>query len=235
MDFRLVEHPKYYNVKQRTDIWFKLRWGIITGSNFPMLMPSDSQQKKIDASIKKYEKEPTEKNKQAVFNAKFNDTQKGYLLEKACETLTGLKEDFFTTQSMQWGTDTEPEACATYELEKMTIIEERGFWKLSEYIGDSPDGVTVDRCIEIKCPDSKTHLKYRINPQLLIDKYKWQCYGHMWGEDKLYCDLISYDPRFIDESKHLLVTTIKRDELEMKRLQDRLNECVDLLKEYLIA
>lgn len=207
MNIELIEDPILHDVEQRSDEWFSLRMGKLTGSNFPMLMPSSRQK------------------------ALLTETQKKYLLEKACEVLTNERKESFSNTAMQWGTDHEEEAIQFYELEKMVMVQDVGFYEISENIGDSPDGVTDDRCIEIKCPVSTTHLTYFLDPDKLLANYKWQCYAHMWATGKDKCDLVSYDPRF-PESKRMVIVEIVRDEVDMDLLQKRIYELVDTLKEY---
>jgi len=210
MELELLPTPILHDVEQRSDEWFALRMGKLTGSNFPMLMPSSRQKVKV------------------------NDTQKKYLFEKACEILTGERKDSFSNAAMQWGTDHEEEAVEYYELEKMTVVNEVGFYEINKNVGDSPDGVTEDRAIEIKCPNSTTHLLYLLDGNELVKKYYWQCYAHMLATGLDKCDLISYDPRFSDDKK-MIIITIEKEQSEMDLLQNRLSELVELLESYLNA
>lgn len=208
MDIELIKEPVLHNVEQRSEEWFALRMGKLTGSNFPMLMPSSRQKVNV------------------------TDTQKKYLLEKACELLTNERKESFSNSSMQWGTDHEEEAISYYELEKMTVVNEVGFYEINKSIGDSPDGVTTDRCIEIKCPNSTTHLTYILDSTKLLNNYKWQCYAHMWATGLNKCDLISYDPRFPDNKK-MVIVEIEKDDEEMKILQDRIYLLVETMESYI--
>lgn len=207
MDIEILKEPILHEVEQRSDEWFSLRMGKITGSNYPMLMAG-----KTSTSL--------------------SETQKKYLLEKACELLTNERKESFSNSSMQWGTDHEEEAVEYYELKTFNSVLEVGFYEIAENIGDSPDGVCSDRCIEIKCPNSTTHLTYLLDNQKLVKNYKWQCYAHMWATGLNKCDLISYDPRFNDDKKMLIVQIVKDDE-EMKKLQERVYFLVDVIKGYI--
>lgn len=207
MDIELLKEPVLHDVEQRSEEWFSLRMGKITGSNFPMLMAG---------------KTPTS----------ISETQKKYLLEKACELLTGERKESYSNASMQWGTDHEDEAVSEYELRTFNNVSEVGFYEIDQYVGDSPDGLGLDRCIEIKCPNSTTHLTYLLDNKKLVNTYKWQCYAHMWATGLNKCDLISYDPRFKDERK-LLIVTIEKDVEEMKKLQERIYFLVSQIKEYI--
>lgn len=209
MELELVEnYPKRHDVEQRSEEWFSLRMGKITASNFPMLMGKDR------------------------VKGKLSDTKLNYILEKACEVLTGEREEGFTNDAMQWGIDHETEAIEHYEGLTFRGVEEVGFYEISEYLGDSPDGITTDRAIEIKCPKSTTHLSYFMDKSKLLNKYKWQCYAHMWATGLNKCDLISYDPRFPDDKKMVIVEITKDDE-EMKQLTDRMDYLVGILKGFI--
>jgi putative phage-type endonuclease len=210
IDLEIITDPILHDVEQRSDEWFALRMGKLTGSNFPMLMPSIRQKVKV------------------------NDTQKKYLYEKACEILTGERKESFSNAAMQWGTDHEEEAVAYYELEKMVVVNEVGFYEINKNIGDSPDGVTEDRAIEIKCPNSTTHLSYLLDNEKLVANYKWQCYGHMLATGLDKCDLVSFDPRFPDDKK-MVIVTINKDQEQMDLLINRLAELVELMQGYIDA
>ena len=203
MEIEIVKDPK--QVEQRTEEWFKLRLGKITGSRFPKLMSKD-----ID---------------------KFSVTQLSILKELAVERLTGEKTEFFTNKYMEWGTEKEPEAIAHYELETYSKVQEVGFYPFGDF-GDSPDGITDDRAIEVKCPKSTTHLDYIVNPKKLFNAYKWQCYGHMIATGLKKCALMSYDPRFTDESKRLVIFPIEFEQAEADKLMERLNICEAKIKEF---
>lgn len=210
IDIDLIPDPILHEVEQRSEEWFNLRMGKLTGSNYPMLMKSSRQ--KVDLT----------------------DTQKKYLFEKACELLTGERKESFSNAAMQWGIDHEEEAIEYYEQEKFVIVNEIGFYEINKNIGDSPDGITNDRAIEVKCPASTTHLSYLLDNQKLINNYKWQCYGHMWATGLNKCDLISYDPRF-PEGKKMVIVTIEKDNEEMNLLKDRLYSLVETLKGFVNA
>ena len=211
IDMELIDSPVLHEVEQRSEEWFSLRMGKMTGSNFPMLMPS-SRQKDED----------------------LNETQFKYLLEKACELLTGDRKESFSNSSMQWGTDHEDEALEYYELETLRIVNQVGFYEIDKFIGDSPDGITDDRAIEIKCPNSTTHLTYLLDPSKLVKAYNWQCYAHMWATGLNKCDLISYDPRF-PEGKKIVIVTIEKDSESMDALKKRIYSLVDIIKGYINA
>jgi hypothetical protein len=100
------------------------------------------------------------------------------------------------------------------------IVTEVGFihHPTIEWTGASPDGlVGDDGLIEIKCPNTATHIDYllrgavpaKYQPQML-----WQmaCTGRKW------CDFASYDPRMPVELQ-LFVVRFERDDLRIKEAE----------------
>ncbi|MGB3465493.1 MAG: lambda exonuclease family protein [Cyclobacteriaceae bacterium] len=213
LDIEIVEGESPLKVEpqqvdQRSEEWFALRLGKITGSRFPKLM--NSSKKKID---------------------EFTDSQLTILKELAVERMTGERTDFYSNKYMEWGTETEPLAIAHYEGLNWCKVQEVGFYPFGDF-GDSPDGITEDRAIEVKCPKSTTHLDYLIDPKKLFNTYKWQCYGHMIATGLKQCDLISYDPRFTDEAKRMVIYNIQFEQEEADKLMERLNLCEAKIKEF---
>ena len=203
---------KEINVLQLSDEWFELRLGKLTASKFDKLMKTPKQR------------------------LEWSDTQTAILLECASELLTGQREDSFTNKAMQWGNDTEEEARSFYALTNMTTVRESGFFETSEYIGGSPDGIIEGAgCLEIKCPNSKQHLKYLLDVEQLKKAYKWQALGHIFNTGLDYCDLISFDPRFKDDSKKMVSYryTVKEYADDLLLLIARLDHAVEIIKGWL--
>lgn len=193
---------------QRSEEWFIARMGKITGSKLPGLMPAKTAR------------------------TAFTKTQLSTLRDIATEILTGEYITTPTTRVMQWGIDHEDDA---RELASMLLnknFRECGFYTDSNKFGSSPDGISDDSDLEIKCPTSSKHLSYLLDPQELIDDYKWQCYMHMFCTGKKLCYLFSYDPRFIDPNKQHVIAIIEWDDKEMKKLTTRLEECFELISEW---
>lgn len=125
-----------------------------------------------------------------------------------------IRDNNFTSRAMQHGIDNEPYARMRYAKKTGFIVEETGLQKY--YIGkgkdkkilfgDSPDGLINNReereagCLEIKCPNSSTHLEYCEMTQgedlLEVEqKYYIQCQCHIIANKADWCDFVSYDPR----------------------------------------
>lgn len=193
---------------QRTSEWDAIRLGRITASALADLMPAKS---KPDDS--------------------WTDTQSKILYTIAAERLTGQKKDGFETRAIQWGRDTESLARAVYEIFRGVKIEEVGFIERDEYVGCSPDGLVGEHgLVEIKCPNSDTHLQYRTIEGRLAEEYKWQVQGQLWVSGRAWCDLCSFDPRYTDPFKRLFVVRIERDEAAIARIESRVTYAIEAIK-----
>lgn len=140
-------------------------------------------------------------------------------VELALEILTGNRQESFSNAAMQWGTDTEPQARAAYESYTGKFAEEVGFidHPTIPMAGCSPDGLVEDGLIEIKCPNSATHLKTitagKADSQY-IPQIQWQmaCTGRAW------CDFVSFDPRF-PEKHRMAIFRVQRDQEYINTLE----------------
>ena len=120
-----------------------------------------------------------------------------YRAELVAQRLTGQVEAGFTNAAMQWGTEQEPFARASYEILRGVIVEEVGFIPHPTIMlsGASPDGlVGSDGMVEIKCPNTATHIAFLLDgkiPQKYQLQMAWQmaCCGRQW------VDYASFDPR----------------------------------------
>ena len=91
-----------------------------------------------------------------------------------------------------------------------------------KYVGASPDGlIGSDGGLEIKCPNSETHLR-TIYDQSIPSKYIPQVQMGMWVTGRAWWDFVSYDPRLPPELQ-LFVTRIKRDEEYIRNMEKEVN------------
>jgi putative phage-type endonuclease len=135
-----------------------------------------------------------------------------YAAELIAERLTECVAPSFTNAAMQWGTDCEPLARQAYVMAQGVEVEEIAFVVHPEIAmsGASPDGlVGDDGMIEIKCPNTATHLDTLLGadiPAKYIMQMQWQmaCTGRAW------CDFVSFDPR-LPEHMRLFVERVPRD------------------------
>ena len=128
------------------------------------------------------------------------------------ERLTGQQEESFTSAAMQWGVDKEDEARTAYSFATGHHVKEVGLYRHPTIIGThaSPDGlVGDDGCVEIKCPNSATHIEVLKNNQI-AHRYLLQMQWQMACADRQWCDFISFDPRMPDNLM-LYVQRVERD------------------------
>ena len=191
------------DIEQGTDEWFAIRCGKVTASRVADVI--------------------------AMTKSGYSASRANYEAQLICEILTGKPAESFTNAAMQWGTETEPLARAQYELKTGNMVNQIGFvvHPIIEQAGASPDGlIGEDGCIEIKCPNTSTHLDTLLSqkvPSKYITQMTWQmvCTGRNW------CDFVSYDPR-LPENLQLYIERIELDEDYAKKLQ---NEVVMFLVE----
>lgn len=158
-------------VEQRSEAWHALRLGRVTGTAFKELMSGKA-------------------------TAGYNNL----IADIAAEMITETSEDEenYVSSDMQRGIDLEPIAAKYYETYFDTELESVGFItpdednKYHEWVGVSPDRLTLDSgLVEIKCPKRSTHLYY-IKSGKLPSTYKWQVYGQLFVTGLNYCDFFSY-------------------------------------------
>lgn len=124
-------------------------------------------------------------------------SRRNYMAELLCERLTGQRAEGFTSAAIQWGIDHEDEARDAYEMETGNVVTQcAGFSHPTiPMAGASPDGlIGDDRVLEIKCPNTWTHLQF-LDSGIPAKDYQWQmlfqcvCSGRKWAH------FVSFDPR----------------------------------------
>jgi putative phage-type endonuclease len=157
-----------------------------------------------------------------------------YMGELIAERLCGVTQPGYTNAAMQWGTECEPEARASYAFYHDQEVTEVGFVHHPRIImaGASPDGLAGEQgLVEIKCPNIATHIETlltRAIPEKYIVQMQWQlaCTGRLW------CDYISFDPRLPEEMR-LFVRRVVRDNECIANLERSVEEFLNELEEKL--
>ena len=164
-------------MEQRSEEWFKERLGHLTAS------------RALDAIAKAG-----------------TATRRNYAIQLVTERLTGLQTESFTNAAMQRGTEQEPIARAAYEAHTGVFVEQTGFHKhpTIKWLGASPDGFAGSGLIEIKCPNSNTHVDYLISKEVPA-KYKPQMLTQLIVTGRTWCDFVSFDPRLPDHLQLFIV------------------------------
>lgn len=136
------------------------------------------------------------------------------------ERLTGVQEDSFKSAAMQFGIDNEDAARTAYEAKYGVFVEPVGLAKHPRIEGThaSPDGlVGDDGLIEIKCPNSATHIE-TLRTGKVPTKYIYQMQWQMLCTHRQWCDFVSFDPR-LPEKLQLWVKRIERDNVLIATLE----------------
>lgn len=147
-------------------------------------------------------------------------SREDYRYELVVQRLTGDPGESFTNAAMEWGTATEPQARIAYEAFADVFVEQVPFvlHPTIEWFGCSPDGlVQDDGLLEIKCPNSKTHVKY-LNAGKPPAKYVPQMQCQMAVTGRKWCDFVSFDPRLPGDLQ-LFVVRLDRDEDYIKSME----------------
>ena len=174
-------------VEQGSDEWKALRLGHVTASKVADIMAKG-------------------RSGEAV-------TRKKYKMQLVAERLTEMQQDSYSNAAMEWGVEQEPFARMAYEVQNGVFVDKTGFWlhPVHRWIGVSPDGlVGEDGLVEIKCPNSTTHLDYVYDNKAPAG-YMKQMQCQLWVTGRKWCDFISYDPR-VKHSKQLFVKRVHRNE-----------------------
>lgn len=180
MDTKLLE--------QGSDEWKRARLGHVSASNVAAVMSRTK-------------------------DGKESATRRAYKIKLVAERLTGSAQESYKNAAMEWGNEQEPFARMAYEAEKNIFVEKTGFWKhpYKNWIGVSPDGlVGEDGLIEIKCPNTTTHLEY-LWDDVVPTEYRKQIQMQLWVTGRQWCDFVSYDPR-LPKKNQLFIKRCQRDE-----------------------
>lgn len=190
-------------MEQRSPEWFEARLGRLTSSRI------------ADATARTKEG--------------WGASRARYMSELIIERLTQTPTQSYTNAAMQWGTDTEPHAIAAYEWVTGRNVEKIAFVPHPKITmaGCSPDGYVMDDgLVEIKCPDTHTHiatlLKGGVEGKYIKQiQFQMACTGRKW------CDFVSFDPR-LPPRLQLFVRRIDRSDETVAELE---KQAVDFLRE----
>lgn len=151
--------------------------------------------------------------------------RKAYKIKIIAERLTGKPQESYKNAAMEWGNEQEPFARMAYEAKKNVMVDKTGFWKheTKEWLGVSPDGlVGNDGLIEIKCPNTTTHLEY-IFDDVVPSDYRKQIQCQLWVTNRAWCDFVSYDPR-LPERNQLFIKRCERDDKLIATMQEEVDK-----------
>lgn len=157
-------------------------------------------------------------------------SRQNYLAELIVERLTGQPgESGYRNAAMDWGTEHEPKARQMYELINDVAVAQVGMvlHPSIENAACSPDGVllsgaAVAGLIEIKCPNTATHLETLLAGKIPA-KYVTQMMWQMACTCAAWCDFVSYDPR-LPPKMRISITRVHRDDTMVAELENAVQE-----------
>lgn len=190
------------HIEQGSDEWFAARTGCVTMSNADKLLTGGK-----------------------------GVTRQNYIIDVASEIISGMPSEQVNTWAMTRGTLLEPFARQAYEAHTGLTVKQVGLGYLNEdrRISASPDGLTIEGGMEIKCQGAKAHLRTIIdakNPK----KFTPQIQGSMWVFEVDTWDYCSFCPEF--KAMPLFVMRVNRDEEIIKQIQDSALKAVFEIDEY---
>ena len=217
---------------QRSLGWFRARLGNVTGSRCGDLMKAGRR------------KDET-----------FGETAKSYIMQLAAERMMNPAivndDELFaqyvectsvTSKALRFGTEQEGAARKLFsKVAGVEVVEPSSCrHDTVPHFAASPDGLILGSdgkplaCVEIKCPNIDTFIRYTgihdgaslkdINPQ-----YYWQVQAEMSCTGTELCYFVAYSPWLL---RPLHVAQIRRDAEDERRLLDRIimaNELIDIL------
>jgi len=195
------------DMEQGSEAWKAMRLGKVTASKMKDLMS----------------------NGRGSALSKMSET---YMMDLIAERLTGESKPFFENDAMKWGTATEPQARAMFELREGLEVETVAFIEYDDYVGMSPDGlIGNDGLIEIKCPNTSTQIKRALSDDYAAD-YKDQIQMQLWVSNRKYCYFLSFDPR-LDCAAGYLLQKVERDEEYILKMTEKTLTFVNKMNEIL--
>lgn len=159
----------YYDIKQGTDEWHKLKELKLSASHATAIMANGAGLKSlVEELITDY-----------------------YSSDNYSEFTNKLDN-----KHINRGNEYEEKARAIYELETGNKVTQVGFVELDEYVGVSPDGlVGDDGLIEIKSPANKEFMRLAITGKI-DSNHKNQMQMQMYVTGRKWCDYFVFNPNY---------------------------------------
>ena len=192
-----------HNFDQRSDEWYSIRLGRLTGSDFHTFLGNSE----------------TKKNK--------------LLQKAAEKITGKSDEERIISEDIQRGVDLEDEAILTYEMTTGNIVDKVGFIESNEYVGCSPDGlVGNDGIIEVKCPKQSIFLKQVVEEKIKPEYYT-QIQFNLLISGRKWCDYIAYNKNFPLFIKRFEIDEEVRDKIikALEECTNKIKEIVESYKQ----
>lgn len=163
---------KIHDVAQRSEAWFALRAGKLTGSCAKEMLAKGRGR---DEAV----------------------TRRDLRFRLVAERLSGRpQEDTYINAAMQWGMDHEADAIAAYEAATGSFVDPIGFCEHDSLpVGTSPDGfIGTDGILSVKCPKTATQIRYFVE-QREPAEHEAQNTHELFVTGRQWIDFVSFDPR----------------------------------------
>ncbi len=174
---------KYDEIEQRTEKWFQLRKGKITGTVLKSIMGT------------------LRARNDAIYE----------MIAKRLEV--GVEDEINHENPMNRGTRLEPDAIVMFEFETGKKVDRTGFCEdeNNPLIANSPDGlIGEEEAVEAKCPGGKNYVKMWLKNEV-PDEYIWQVTQYFIVNEKLNkLYFVGYRPEIPIHPLHIIEVT--RDE-----------------------
>lgn len=203
---------KRYIFENKND-WMEVRKDLFTGSRISEIMANGKRLMTSDELIEFKKENPKSKAKYIEDETALGDGAISYILE-IIQRLEGAPKEEYYSNSMEWGNTEEPNAviryCEDYGFDLQaddviyTSVGGTVFFTGDDLVGCTPDVILPTKIVQVKCPDSSTHLRYKLflnedNFQESESKYFYQMQLEMMLTEKKQGDFFSFDPRFSRE------------------------------------
>lgn len=201
-------------ISQRTPDWFRVRLGHITGSRCADLMKSGRKKDEM-----------------------FSDTARTYIYQLAAERMMNpsivASDELFTqyldtvqfsSKAMRFGSEQEDSARSLFERLSGLHVDEVSSCRHDSvpFFAASPDGIIFQdlrpmACVEIKCPEQKTFLKYvtdihdAASLKTAKPEYYWQVQAEMSCTDTSRCYFVAYCPWQINPLHVAVIDRVEED------------------------
>lgn len=210
-------------IEQRTKEWKLMRMGFFNGSEIGDLMGSGRKKDDIfGATAQSYIDK--------VAGERMLDIERFERDDEAFDKFDYVNNP--SSRAMDYGSETEPEAKAAYEMVTGNAVEETTTTRHPsiEWFAASPDGLVEEfgskGVLEIKCVGQKRVAEFQRKMKAgesLKDfdaKYYWQVQAEMMVTGRGWCDFVIYNPFMKD--RQIVITRIQADESAQAEIKMRI-------------
>jgi hypothetical protein len=169
----------------------------------------------------------------------FGKSGESYVWQLIAERETGLNHENYQNEAMRWGEEHEAEAAMYYAAATDQEITQGDSIVTGEVCATPDyyiDGKKIG--IEIKCPFVSAKHAQRLgwsSWEDLKNNYPecyWQIMTGFLLSGMEEWKFLSYDPRFIEARKKMVVVTIPKNEADIELLKSRISEGIKIMVDY---